>query len=321
MRRILVLLSALVSLSSNAQNIVSNPGFSKLSHCPDTSGQINYCTGWHTPNKATADYYHQCQDTAAGPAHNFSTSSAYFGYQGTADSAYAGIFAYYGAAAQIREYVAASIPALQPGEEYKVSLRISLADSSNYAANGMGVFFYANGKPDTNFYQVYGYNPQIEYGNYGAVTDKTVWTELTDTFMADSAYTHILIGNFLADGAQTRVHTPSPGQSFGPISYYYIDSVSIEHISTASIRNVNAQEKASLYPNPFTDQCQLRIKHRNADQYCFTLYNLQGKAVRTIDNILTDQLTIDRAGLAPGVYYYQLTSRGNVLQTGRLTAW
>jgi hypothetical protein len=153
-----------------------------------------------------------------------------------------------------REYIGASIPPLTVWNTYKVTIRISLADSAKYGIAGVGVYFYRKAKPDSFTIHWVGNVPQINYSFAGVVTDKIKWTTLSATFIADSAYDHLVIGNFQSDAAVTAVSTPTFGYSFSVNSYYYIDSVAVESEGVLATRTAPCPSDYVFYPNPAREQ-------------------------------------------------------------------
>src|SRR6185437_14325478 len=95
-----------------------------------------------------------------------------------------------------KEYLFVNIPALALDTTYKVTIEVSLADSSRFATDGMGVLFTTYGSPDQYTDGTLNATPQIDYSNYGVITDTVHWVTLSSTFAADSPYTSMIIGGF-----------------------------------------------------------------------------------------------------------------------------
>ena len=74
--------------------------------------------------------------------------------------------------------------------------------------------------------------------------------------------------------------------------------------------NVGIKEIASttamvLAPNPFTNQTTLTIEGSYHNPILF-IYNLMGQEIRSIAVGTTNQLTIQRNQISPGMYFYKL---------------
>ena len=316
MRQIIVFfcLSAMSHIAVG-QNIVPNASFAVDSLCPLGLSELNYCEMWRSATQASPDYFNACDPVvySAGAPANI------FGYQSSADQAYAGIFAYIGASwtyPDYREYITTTIPALQTGAAYKVTVVVSLADSSLFAIDGLGVCFSVD-PISSDSLSIIDRTPQVDYKSYGVMNDKTNWTSLTKNFIADSAYTHLTIGSFTLSSAMTR-SICAYGNTFDSAAYYYIDSVAVEKISPSFVRNVGNSNIVAIYPNPFTGHATLTFNNIPGELYRLDIYNFQGVAVAEIKDINTGEVRIDRADLPSGLYYYMLRGQSGFVANGKL---
>ena len=314
MKRLLALLLLLsIHHFTKAQNLVHNPDFSLHAACPSDQGQVNRVNSWYQVTQGTPDYFSSCSlvPQLQVPANTF-------GYQASPSNAMLGFYTF-DAVSAYREYIGTDIPPLTIDLTYDVTIRVSLADSVRFATDGLGVYFYVNGKPDTNLSAWIPVTPQIDYSDQGILTDKVKWITLTKQFVADSNYTHLVIGSFKSD-ADTHLSAPTAYMSaYGDISYYYIDSVSVSRPGFSSaISSVPADAKAKLAPNPFRDFTVLTFDNRPGDQYTLSIYNAQGSVVYRQENIVTGHVRIDRNNLPDGFYYYQLRGADNVAANGKM---
>lgn len=319
----LVLCLLMPGFSVLAQNIVPNGNFSLHVSCPAYIDDILACQGWQAPTIGTTDYYNACYTAipgvpAVGVPYNF------VGYQSANDSAYAGIITYaddsLGSDADYKEYLFTTIPALQPGATYKVTISVSLADSVGYAVDGLGVFFssFLAGLPifiPTGL----SYTPQVNYDSFGVITEKVNWVTLTKNFIADSAFTQITIGNFKFRDSCNVVPNPAHGSgSPAHMSYYYIDSVAVEKIALPlRISNVITDPSVYVYPNPVTDVSAIHFNYIAAQSYLLNIYDIRGKLISRIDQITTNEVKIIRRDLQEGFYFYQLLQNNDVISSGR----
>ncbi|MBL7719539.1 MAG: gliding motility-associated C-terminal domain-containing protein [Flavipsychrobacter sp.] len=126
------------------------------------------------------------------------------------------------------EYVQGTLNPLTVGTPYRVVVHANLSNTCMYAISDLAVFFFQNGvgaNLNNTFY--IPVTPQVNYSSYGFVTDTLNWVALTDTIIADSSYSHFIIGNFKnwANTNKVQVNTTGSGRAV-----YYFDSVSVEPI-------------------------------------------------------------------------------------------
>lgn len=302
---------AICALPAAAQNIVPNPNFTIRSSCPTLPGQIDRATGWYAATRASSDYLNGC--VSAGSS-SLGVPSNSFGNQSNFANAYAGIYTYdYDTGIGYREYIGTDIPPLTPGTNYKVTIRVSLGDQSKYASDGLGVYFYANGVPDTATKKTLLVTPQVDYSSYGVLSDKTGWTTLTKNFTADSAYSHAIIGCFLPNATQTR----STVTGSYVMAYYYIDSVAVESLATLSTSGNGNGINVMLYPNPVTTEATLAFDNPQQKPHTLRIYDAQGRLVESIENIVTNKVHV-RENFVPGFYYYQLFDEVHMVGNGKM---
>ncbi len=233
MKRILpivILTFQLFTNYSRAQNLVSNGSFEQyINNCPTNVLVNTNCVNWRTYNtQTTPDYYHGC-NTSLVPA-NFT------GYQNAASGlAYCGFLALHLPNPHF-EYLAGQIQPLQPGSRYEVSMSVNLANTSTYATNNIGVFFYDSGPTTVNgFTTILGVTPQIYYSSYGTITDTQNWVRITKTFIADSAYDNIVIGPYNNSSNTFTTDTVRPVSGSYHYAYYLVDSVVIRLADSFSV--------------------------------------------------------------------------------------
>jgi PKD repeat protein len=74
----------------------------------------------------------------------------------------------------------------------------------------------------------------------------------------------------------------------------------------------------NAYPNPFNESCTIFFDNTENEKYQLKLYDVRGRLVRTYEDILTDRITIEGAGLEEGVYIYALQKGDEKPVTGRI---
>jgi hypothetical protein len=154
-------------------------------------------------------------------------------YQQAADGqAYVGFYAYQ-PTAEYREYVGVElIDPMVPGVAYNVSFRLNLAWDGNYwggsdgGCNNVGALF---SMVSNAWLGISG--PAFGFRNYAHVhstailTDTANWVLVSGTFIADSAYQHLVMGNFFDNDNTDVMHIPPPG-TVGAV-YVLVDEVCV----------------------------------------------------------------------------------------------
>lgn len=236
-------------MKSNSQNLVPNPSFEDTLGCPQGFGQINKANGWSS-YAASPDYFNSCG--------NFDFDV--FGYQmPSSGSAYAGFANYVSNALypdpNYREYLGRALTSpLTINTKYYISFKVNLtifaSVPSNCGSNKMGAMFSsvpyssANPAPINN-------NPPV-YSN-SIITDTLNWTTIFGSFVADSAYQYLIIGNFFDNNnTDTLLLTSDTVCS----SYYYVDDICVSTDSAYCVNYATGlselQDKPSIlvFPNP-----------------------------------------------------------------------
>ncbi len=315
----ILLLLFLLSINTFGQNIVPNYSFEVADSCPVSFNSHTYkyslgCKYWGQASKGSVDYYNSC-DTAAASINRLKPLVGVpengYGFQNAFDgNAYVGVVMYDSMIPWFKEYLISEIPALQIDTFYRVVIRVSLADSSRFAIDGFGVVFTTYGSPDQNAPGAISVIPQIDFSNYGIISDTVNWISLTAIFKADSQYTNLIIGGF-KDIVNTNItafnNQPSKLAPF--YSYYYVDDVSVEKLSSTKISQVLSADISRITPNPFSDKAILSFDNSTGEATTLFLYNILGEMLRAPETTTTDNFTIERKDLSSGLYYYRLCQK------------
>lgn len=305
MKKYLLYVSLIMTvLNARAQNILLNANFKERWGCPLMEGQTDSCKYWYSETGGTPDYYNACAGsyTYTGIPGNMA------GYQASSSGSYMGIFCYQQSFTNVREYIGTTFPSLTIGKKYAVTINVSLADKGKYATEGLGVYFYKDGKPGIpSAFSMLTVTPQIDYTPYWLIMDRLNWMQLTDTFIADSAYTHLVIGSY-KDDVNSSV-SEVPGDSItSMMSYYYIDSAAVEEINEtpAIVTPLTGEPKMSLTPNPFSAHATLSFEYDGNTSCSISLTDINGRVVRHCDSITTGSVVIEKGDLPPGIYFYKI---------------
>ncbi len=263
-------LGSVAFLRCEAQNLVPNPSFELKDTCPYTIGfQEGDRPLYWFPWDQSPEYFNACVpgtgvDSLVGVPLNG------FGYQHAMEGdAYIGMYAYghIGGGIDYREYAGCELlEPLEVGQSYDLSFLTSLAiGAANYwpmtwACNNMGMLFSMEMTPWDGWSGI-----SVPTRNYAhlhstaVITDTANWILVQGSFVADSAYRFLAIGNFFSNALTDTLHIV-PGGSLG--AYYYVDGVCVRKSGQPCefTSGIHEQEAAVslLWPNPASDQVQVR---------------------------------------------------------------
>lgn len=240
------------------QNLVNNGSFEDYTVCPNTLDQIELATGWSN-FRGSCDYFNSCSDDTTSVPENW------IGEQEAATgSAYAGIICFSdddGNPFYVREWLGTPLTApLTIGTQYHVSFKACLTTggfgtngSFIYAVNKLGVRFAVAPFFDSDFDAV---PESAALYNSGIIADSTAWTTVTGSFVADSAYSFLLLGNFFGDANTSYVEVLPDG--LYQYAYYYIDDVCLSADPAFCTGGQSVPENGGdglirTYPNPCGD--------------------------------------------------------------------
>jgi hypothetical protein len=141
---------------------------------------------------------------------------------------------------------------------------------------------YTTPAPLTNFAHVY--SSQI-------IADTTNWTTISGSFIADSAYQYIILGN-LFDYAHTNDSLLYGNTScFGSFVYYYVDDIYVSTDSVTGIPQNLLENTINISPNPANNIINLTFQNKNFNAI-ITISDLHGifqkKYFSSNQNLLID---------------------------------
>ncbi len=296
-----------------AQNLVPNGSFEQYSSCPNGGSQITNSIGWF-PFSGTPDYFDSC--SAPG---GFSVPSNFAAYRYAADGgAYCILQSYVDGDSVYsnyeREIVGGQL--LTPmviGQKYYVSFKANLILRSdlgaNLATNKLGALFSTVQYSNTDSSTIPPVNNFAHIYTDSVINDTLNWTMISGSFIADSSYNYISIGNFFKYqniNIITRISTP-----WVPTAGYFIDDIRVSTDSAFTVTNIGVNNKSnnfSIYPNPSTGI----FKFKSSDdfyKYALIVFNVLGQQVYTGE--LTESENIDLRFLENGLYNIVLKNKTN----------
>lgn len=291
------------SVGMGQTNLVVNPSFEDTVSCPYQSGDIDKSTGW-TSFCGSPDFYNTCNQSDMSVPNNWA------GYQLPASgNAYTGFLTYNSDSPNTREFVASNFSTpLTIGIKYYVSFKVVLALTSfiqaNCASDKIGAAF------TTGFYPCNITNNTPVFTD-SIIIDSLNWTRIMGSFVADSAYTYLVIGNFFDDA---NTDTIKFFNDFSDNAYYYLDDVAVStdsafvyNYSYATDINENSlQHQINIYPNPVTDY--FHINQTFTNPYDLVIYNTLGQQLYEEKNINGNNKTINTTSFTKGLLFITIKS-------------
>jgi hypothetical protein len=152
------------------------------------------------------------------------------------------------------------------------------------------------------------------------ISDTSNWTKISGSFVADSSYEYLVVGNFFENQYTDTLEFPSV---FGPFdSFYYLDDICVttdslyaQNWTTLSI-NENQKNNISVYPNPTSDFFVIEADY-SIDQ--IEICNNIGEIVMDKKYSLNEmKKVIDVSNLNRGVYILKIKTKTGINQTQKL---
>jgi hypothetical protein len=150
----------------------------------------------------------------------------------------------------------------------------------------------------------------IIYDN-GRIADEGHWLNKSTI----STYTNITIpigqNSMVVDSIKIKI---TGGTQINTI----LNADNLSFASANEIQEYGNDSSWTLSPNPFIDHTWLKFKNLNHEKFVLTIYNTNGQLVKTIDNIYTDRVRIEKDNLANGLYFFKLYNYKMVIASGKL---
>ena len=305
-----------------AQNLVPNGSFEEYTTCPTYLGYPQYATGWQ--GLLSADYFHRCQSNLiVGVPFNG------IGYQEPFDGdGYIGM----GTAPfdWTREMVAIELTEpLQAGVPVCLSFKMAVGgfgslsvNSAVYTANGMGLRFFNQVPNLSEFY---------EFPNSAALymqevpTDTSIWYETIGTYVPDSNYTHLVVGNFFSNGNFTTQVFDSTGYGNFYASYAFVDDIRVsfdfQYCESTGTGNGYSYRTMRVYPNPFVEEINVKLLHPAEGRVWWSVMDMEGRTCRTgATTAHSGQVHFNTDKLPAGVYVLNLNDDNGAYAPLRLVS-
>ncbi len=297
------------NFSTHAQNLVPNPGFEETDSCTFGLG-LGELHHWYSAN-ITPDHLQSCQPygTANGlPMNIFTFQQPFEG------NSCAGILTFDDdTGLELREWLMVPlVDTLVPSETYYCSFRANAAFGGNstnqttwLASSHLGMLFTTSDRQWTwgdpypaALNQAHILHPQI-------LSDTVGWTLVSGSFVADSAYTYLLIGNFFSNALVDTLHFSVLAPSKDVYGYTLIDAVCVSPTPDGCELGQGVDEIRGagplVYPNPANDVLLVG----NAGGSDAVVLDMLGCRVWR-GRVGSDRFSVDVGSWARGAYVLQL---------------
>ncbi len=232
-------------------NLVPNPSFEVYDTCPGGPAQLSRAIGWNSYN-GTPDYLNKCNLSG------FSIPTNIYGYQNAinSDSGYVGI-------AILNNYNEVLgiklLHPLIPNRKYFISFNLTPAYSRNLNitcfCNKIGIKF------STDSIQPQFSNPAL-INNFAhlvidtLLTDTLLWFSFKTSFISDSSYTTILLGNFFTNN--NYIYFCLDSVLFK--SHYFIDRICVSEDSLTCFSSKVVSNPTEIIINFYQDENEFSIE-------------------------------------------------------------
>jgi len=228
MRYYLLPLLILTSITMIGQNRIKNPGFEERSGCPDKSGQISLANFWFSPNNGSPDYFNDCS-----PSLEFGTE---FNVKGGrlphSGHGYAGLQFYNMNHNEYFECLETVLDStLTANQLYCIKAYVSLG-KTNYAFNEFDAVLSVAELKTTAPVKLK--IPHTVLSNGKTLTDNENWMCIQGLYKAKGGERYLTVGLFSENIDFWNIRTRSVTDSVFQSSYYFIDDVSLEWVSSAT---------------------------------------------------------------------------------------
>ena len=162
----------------------------------------------------------------------------------------------------------------------------------------------SNPPPQNNFSQIY---------SNAIISDTANWTRIFGSFIADSVYTHIIIGTFF-DNSNVSIIDLFPANNS---SYYFVDDICV---STDSLFSLNytytnvpelLQEHISIYPNPISNYINIDLPALK-ESFEIKIHNVLGQEIFFKQKAKTSHIQIDISNIKESILILTIKNKDHL---------
>lgn len=266
----------LFDLTCISTNLVPNPGFEYFETCPSnfipspaTAGQwLSPNNFWKIPTMGSSDYFNDC---AAFDASIENSRNNTFGFQNPRNgTAFGGV--YTGGPSEYREYLSTKLSSsMEIGKKYLLSMYVSRADYYAYASNNMGFGLDTKEKSVLTLDTLLLEKVILPVQN-NVIIESENWVNISASFVADKAYTHLYLGNFSSEKntiSQSASDISGGGsggynENYSDNAYYFIDDIFVGEVQNTIACGANDCNSILVLSSP-TDDIMGGIVNKNSN--------------------------------------------------------
>ncbi|MBK8846783.1 MAG: T9SS type A sorting domain-containing protein [Bacteroidetes bacterium] len=276
-----------------------NWSFEDTINCSTWSYPTLICYPWFNPTISTPDYF------TTYPSCGINVYTNLQGYQlPKSGNAFSGLFCY--EQSEQRDYIEISlIDSLKHGHNYACSFWVSLANTSLFAIDKIGMCFSNDTIKDYNSALTLNYIPQIESTSNVILEDTLNWVQIGGNFMATGGEKYLTIGTFRAN-ASLNVQIVN-GWFYA--AYYYIDDIKVIEDTSTYILETIETKLPFFYKNPIERGTSLVLQHNkpNLEIEAIRIYNSSGYEMQSkISLTKNDMVEINTKDFVTGLYFFLL---------------
>ena len=310
---------------SRAQNLVPNPSFEDTISCPNGFGQIDKSSGWMSFSESP-DYYNACAVSCSVMTGTcFGIPQSHYGSQEAFDgNAYVGLATYY-ELYQYREIIGTQlIHPLSRGIKYFVSCYISNAGGytffphhySDGSSNNFGFRFFMNSYSPFNPCPIDNFSHIHETS---IITDSVNWTKISGSFIADSSYQYIAMGNFYDDQHTDTINILDSDTLFINGVYYFVDNICVSEDSLDCqlidrVDNYKLNINVKVYPTPFNDK--LTFENESDESLEIVIYDFLFRKI--LDQRFSHDVSLNTLLFEKGIYLYEVKNKMGIIKNGKV---
>jgi Secretion system C-terminal sorting domain len=300
-----ILVFFILPLAEAQINLVPNASFEDTVACPSFLDNM-LVQDWSSFGNS-ADYFNGCSSTMNVP-------NAVFGYQPShSGSAYCGVVTYLKANSpngnNYREFIGVQLlNPLQIGIKYYFSFNAVSAQSNSigFFSNNIGLRFF------TNSYDKFSPAPVDNLSHLKLdtlLTDTVNWHKVSGSFISDSAYQYVCIGNFYNYlNTDTLVYILYPECAYSYIDDVCVTTDSLYNETWTGIYSVEPNE-VQIWPNPVQNFFQFKSNQRINE---ISIYDSRGKLI-TIVNVNSMEGRINLGIISEGIYFASFRKEKTIL--------
>jgi hypothetical protein len=295
-----------------SQNMVPNSSFEDTINCPNSTGVI-YASHWFIAERIPS-YFNACCSIANNcsvPTNIYTTRNAASGY------AYCGMVNYVNWQSNVRDKIGVElIDTLLAGKRYRLSFKATSVTAwrntlTNGSCNNLG-FLFSKIKYDAS--HPIPTNNIYHFKADSIIRDTIGWEYIEGSFIADSAYTYLYIGNFMTDSVTDTLRYFT--NQLNPLAlrvYNFIDDIYVAYDSTQDVGfSTNSTVDFSIYPIPTSDLINIATNNLQIEQ--IEIFNAIGSKEKEVFHPPVQAvLKLDIADLTSGIYLIKLKTKSAII--------